>query len=379
MTAVAVVGGGPARAAAAIGLARCGLRPVVLDCGRAGGEKVGECLPPLANPLLDVLGLTGRLEAAGHLRSHGIRAAWGLADLAERDFLFGRLGPGWHVDRTTFEAELAEVAREAGTEWRVSTRVTRVARDGDRWMVLTDSPGGNVATDFVIDATGRRAIVARRLGVRRVYFDRLVGAAAVLSGPAPTEAPGLVSLVEAVPDGWWYSAPLPGGRLTVLFMTDADLPAVEVARTPDGWRRLLAGTRHTARRVADGRYDGPPEVRVATAATGRLAACSGDGWAAVGDAAATFDPLSSHGIYSALAGGYDAGRAVAEAVGGQAAKLEAYSDALEKTFAEYLSLRGMHYWAERRWPGSTFWRRRQSDALRSGEPLLHRAHSSPNL
>jgi flavin-dependent dehydrogenase len=166
-----------------------------------------------------------------------------------------------------------------------------------------------------------------------------VGIAGVLHSPDPDPAAGHFSLVEAVPGGWWYSAPLPGGGLAVVYMTDADLQGSRLARTAEGWHRLLRGAGHTSRRVADGRYRGPERLRRVTATTSRLVCCAGEGWAAIGDAAATFDPLSSHGIYTALAGGFQVGRAIAWALSGDPAELRAYPAAVDRAFREYLALR----------------------------------------
>ena len=40
---------------------------------------------------------------------------------------------------------------------------------------------------------------------------------------------GAAATITATADGWWYTAPLPGGRRMLAFLTDADLPAARVA------------------------------------------------------------------------------------------------------------------------------------------------------
>src|SRR5215510_16571286 len=103
---VVIVGGGPAGAASALALARRGLSPIVLEAHSATQIKVGECLPPTINPLLDHFGLTERLRRRGNLPSYGNRFIWGSNSIAERDFIFGTTGAGWRLDRSTFEDEL---------------------------------------------------------------------------------------------------------------------------------------------------------------------------------------------------------------------------------------------------------------------------------
>src|SRR5262249_56156733 len=89
-----------------------------------------------------------------------------------------------------------------------------------------------------------------------------------------------MTLVEAVEDGWWYSARLARGRRVVAFHTDGDLPACRVARHRDGFLRLLDRTLHVKARMSG--YAVADRDPVALPAGGRwLAQAFGDGWVAV--------------------------------------------------------------------------------------------------
>src|SRR5207247_2461927 len=79
----------------------------------------------------------------------------------------------------------------------------------------------------LVDATGRAAAVARRLGARRLCHDRLVCAYAVLDGERAEDGR---SLVESCRDGWWYATPLPGGRALAGFFTDAPTSRAPLGR-----------------------------------------------------------------------------------------------------------------------------------------------------
>ena len=367
-----MVGGGPAGAATAIALAQLGHRPLVLEAAAGPSWKVGECLPPSAAPVLDRLGLTRRLPDAG-LPSYGNRSVWGATDAVERDFLFGTHGVGWRLDRARFEQELAATASEAGVDWRWGSRLVGCSRSRSQgWdlrVVGDDGPTVHRA-DVVVDASGRAARVARLLGVRRVRYDHLVGALIyartrdVSEVRDPVAGVDSSTLVEAVSDGWWYSLSLPGDRLVVGFMTDADLLASTGARRPDGLRALLEEAPVTRKRVLAAGVDlSREQVVLRPAHTARLTSVAGPDWLAVGDAAIAFDPLASYGIAAALGEGYHAAESIAARLAGRADALSDHARLVDRTLARYLIMCRDRYACERRWPEAEFWRRR---SVRSG-------------
>jgi flavin-dependent dehydrogenase len=81
----------------------------------------------------------------------------------------------------------------------------------------------------------------------------------------------------------------------------------------------------------------------------------------VGDAAMTFDPLSSQGICRSLESGLLGARAIAAALDGDDSALLDWSFQNRQRFASHVQTRQAYYGLERRWPDSEFWRRRHAE------------------
>ncbi|MFL6293040.1 MAG: NAD(P)/FAD-dependent oxidoreductase, partial [Thermoanaerobaculia bacterium] len=84
----------------------------------------------------------------------------------------------------------------------------------------------------------------------------------------------------------------------------------------------------------------------------------GEAWLAVGDAALSFDPLSSQGISTALYCADKAASALGAVLDGDPGALPAYAALLDQIFSGYLQGHRLAYQAETRWADRPFWRRR---------------------
>jgi flavin-dependent dehydrogenase len=388
---VLVLGAGPAGAIAALNLAPTH-RVILVDRRTAPPVRIGESLPPAARALLSAMGLWEAFLAEGHAPCHGNRAWWGSTEPTETDFLRDPEGPGWHLDRTRFEAWLRREAVARGAVLVCPATLRAVARQADRWQVALDRPQGPVELQVraLIDASGRSASLARRLGARRVIDDRLVCGWVHLSDDGGRGA-GLTHVI-AEPDGWWYTAPLPNGRRVLAFHTDADLPAVRDARTPE---TLLARAAHvdaiaelipairdarspeallartpridtvgepsSAAGAASAHRELPSPAAGFTAAHGAtLTPAAGELWAATGDAALAFDPLSSQGLLNCLFTGLAVAEAMARSLDGAHDALPGYADTLAGIRKAYTAHLKRWYAEEQRWQAHPFWSRRHA-------------------
>jgi flavin-dependent dehydrogenase len=368
---VVVVGAGPAGAATAIALARRGLTAAIVERMAEPVARVGETLPPDVRRWLEALGVWHSFEIGDHHPAVGNRSYWGTADAADRHFIATPYGTGWHIDRRRFETMLLDAAVAGGVAVFAGRQLQAVSGDRDGWALRIPEA---LTARFLVDASGRAATLARICGVERVSIDQLVGATTFFrplddSLCHGTDPHGAFTLVEATPDGWWYSAPLPQRRLVVACMTDADIAASAALRGIEGWLAAARRTRATRDRLDCYAVDAAP--RLASANTSRLSSVIGESWLAVGDAAVSFDPLSSQGIVTALECALGAAGAIAAHLSGDRSALRGYARRITARYRQYLVERAQYYGAERRWSTSPFWQRRQAH-----RDIMHHAAAS---
>ena len=368
---VVAIGAGPAGAIATLTLAQSGRSVLLIDdlpSPASEIQKIGESLIGAARPLLRNLGLLPLVEAGPHLPCYGNRSAWGSKQLIETDFIRDPHGPGWHLDRGQFDAALRQAAVAAGAQWR-SARLRTATWNEGKWQIqLAD---GEVQARWSIDATGRRAVLARSQGAVRQRDDDLVALYVwVKDCQRHTDSR---TLVESTADGWWYTARLPNGFRVVALHVDAE-EAVAIRHQAGAWQDCLSRTVHLHPLLAEENAKGsasakplllavaalkPTDLNVMEACGARLDRFYGSGWLATGDASLSFDPLSSQGIFNALYTGMKAGQTVQAALNGQFIALTAYADRLEQIRAAYLRHHRLFYQSEHRWRDRAFWSKRQ--------------------
>lgn len=357
---VAIVGGGPAGSATAVALAEQGFSTTVVDSSPATAPRAGETVPADIEPLLARLGVREEFARAGHLRVAATASAWGTAELSWQDAFTSALGGGWHLRRLDFDESLVRTAALRGATvlrgWRVADVRARPDRGWTLALRANDGGARRLEASFVVDATGRAARVARRLGERTLVVDRLVCISALLG--SPPDAPASVhTVVESAEDGWWYSGRLPDGRTVTAFFTDADILRRRSIRGPASWHESLRRTRHLFALL--GRPPVPAALRIDSARSQRLGRMCGHRWLAVGEASTAWDPLTSSGIVLALRSGLQAGQTIPRLLAGDQDAGTRYERDLLDRHARYLDEHAAYYSLEGRWPASEFWARRR--------------------
>lgn len=295
---VAVVGGGPAGAAAAIHLARGGAAVTLLERETGPREKVcGEFLGPDAAALLDGLGLS--LPGLGAVPI-------GRAGLASGQREAGWALPfrGWSLPRAILDEALLDRARAAGTRVLRGAAVVSAAREGAGWS-LRSSRGGAIGAEAVVLATGKHEL--RGLG------RAAPGGALGLKLPVRLAAPlaGTVLLLP-FPGGYAGLQPRAGGGANLCAAIGEG--AGEAARDPAALLARVAGGSALAARLLRGAVPSLPRplavARVPYGFLHRDAPGAEPGLYRVGDQFAVIPSLAGDGIAMALRGGEAAAEAI---------------------------------------------------------------------
>jgi len=84
---------------------------------------------------------------------------------------------------------------------------------------------------------------------------------------------------------------------------------------------------------------------------------SGSRWAAIGDAAISFDPLSSQGMFNAMASAMQLKELIGE-FGFSDELIKKHLQQTHQIWNHYLDHKHIFYQAEKRWENTEFWKRR---------------------
>lgn len=365
---VLVVGGGPAAFATALRLSRHRI-PFLLARRASSAPLYGEHLAPEARLLLENLGAGALWDAPAHRPCATFRVAWGSRAFVQLDQLMHPLGCGLALDRAEFDRDLG--ARVAADSILAFKQLLGVERSGNHWRATFRTEGRTmlgVSARILVDATGRSAACARRIGakVRRGVPLIALHHRGVSEPPGVDRGDGGALWVASNAAGWGYAVRLADGSAVSAVITIAELALGRAAAREASLRTNLIDLGFPAGLVPAA--DSSPS-RVVPCGPQLLDPSAGESWLAVGDAAYAFDPLTGGGLTRALRSGIDAGDAIARSLNGGDHALRRHA-AVETETAARLNRKILRaYRSARIDREAKFWRFNQAtDALESVPP-----------
>ncbi|MFO1002897.1 MAG: tryptophan 7-halogenase [Planctomycetaceae bacterium] len=314
---IAVIGGGPAGAAAAITAASRGLSVAIVEREAFPRPAPGESAHPGIQPLLKQLGVEEAVLNANFVRYPGhMVQSRGLENYVPFGSDESGDWQGFQLWRPQFDSILLNRAHSLGVKILQPDRaVEPIFESAGLSGVVTSA--GTLRTRYVIDATGRRRLVSRWMNLE---WNKVGVTRTAWYGYAIGDCPERASrpLLSLSADNWhWIARVRPDTYAWTHVTTIRDRPQA-------GWLPSeIAGLKPLI----------PPTGVDVT--WGVTSAAAGPGYFLVGDAAFCLDPAAGHGILKALMSGIYAAHLVVQVLEQKAAPsfaAAAYSDWMRNWF-----------------------------------------------
>ena len=208
-------------------------------------------------------------------------------------------------------------------------------------VTCTTDSEGSADDEFVVDATGRAAAVARSFGAQVRTLAELVATPADL--PDGALDVGEVR-VESATDGWWFGARRREGAYALYFTSPSG--------GRDSRRTAMAAAIRQARQRSSIFHQARPRSEAAFVSTSRwLDESCGARWAATGDAVLAADPLSSEGLEFAA----QSAVMLRDCFVAQRFDVDRYAEFIRRRIARYRVARQRAYRRARPSEVSAFW------------------------
>ncbi|MCG6968701.1 MAG: tryptophan 7-halogenase [Gammaproteobacteria bacterium] len=305
---VLIIGGGPAGTTIGSFLSQKGWKVTLLEKDCHPRFHIGESLLPMNLPILERLGVLQQVEKIGVVKRGAEFNS--KSESTRRSTIYFRKAMdkshplAYQVKRSEFDEILFRNCQRIGVNALEGVRVRNVEfRPGDRHLVQAQHESGESTTwetRFVIDASGRDTLLAKRFNIKEKNPHH--NSAAIFghfSGVQRRDGKdqGNISIYW-FDHGWFWMIPLQEDVMSVGAVCFPDYLKTrrssakeflwDTIRQCEGVRERMKNARLISEAQATGNY----------AYTSQRA--HGDGYLLVGDAFAFIDPVFSSGVYLAM-------------------------------------------------------------------------------
>ena len=302
---IAIIGCGPGGAVAGALLAARGYSVSIFDRDHHPRHHIGESLLPASMSILQSIGMDSAYMQAHHQGKYGARFFDPVANRLEV-FGFalpddGTPPPTFNVIREAFDLQLRDIAQQRGCRIYENCAIATLAEEQTP-VQIQNHCGETHSCDFVIDATGSAALLARKLGHREMLPD--FGRLAIYNYFSDIPAPELADAFERqyltmhlIDGGWIWFIPLRDGSTSVGVVLKSDA----VGKNLNLQQQFFSAVRQSPllhQRLAQATPLAP--YRAASDYSYHCGQQFGPHHVLIGDAAGFLDPIFSSGVHLAI-------------------------------------------------------------------------------